>query len=268
MTELQTLLADHGVWIVAAAVFADQLGLPIPAPPTLVLAGALVGAGSLDATATLAAASLACLPSDLLWFEIGRRRGRGVLRLLCRISLEPDSCVRSTAESFARRGPATLLFAKFVPGLQTIAPPLAGASGLTYPSFLAWSVPAAVLWSGTFLAAGAVLSDEIEQLLSGFAEVGGRVALLAVALLALWIAWKAWHRHRFLRALRSARIDPASLAALYAETPPPLVFDLRHPDQAAADGARLPGARALALEELDERHHEIPRDREIVLYCT
>ena len=125
MEEVQVLLSTYGLWFVALVVTADQLGIPIPAPPALVVCGGLVGTGQLDAGATLLAATLPALAADLLWFEIGRRKGHGVLRLLCRISLEPDSCVRSTRASFERRGPKTLLFAKFVPGLQTIAPPLA-----------------------------------------------------------------------------------------------------------------------------------------------
>lgn len=268
MEELQTLLAHYGLWIVALAVLIDQAGIPIPAPPTLILAGGLIGSGELAAGPTLAAAALASLPADLVWFEIGRRRGRSVLRLLCRISLEPDSCVRTTSDSFARRGPATLLFSKFVPGLQTIAPPLAGASGMSHARFLAFDLPGALIWASAFLLGGALLADQIQQVLGALAEVGGSLAILLLVMLAGWIAWKYWNRQRFLRALHTMRIEPDALNALYGGPEPPLVFDLRHPDQVSADGARLPGSTLLRVDELDTRHHEIPRDRDIILYCT
>jgi len=266
--ELQTLLATHGLWIVAIAVLIDQAGIPIPAPPILLLAGGSIGSGELDAAATLAAATLASLPADLVWFEIGRRRGRSVLRLMCRISLEPDSCVRSTADSFARRGPATLLFSKFVPGLQTIAPPLAGATGMPHARFLAYDLPGALIWSASFLVAGALLTEQIQQVLAALGAVSEQVGVLVGISLVAWIGWKFWNRQRFLRALRMARIEPDALNALFGESEDPVIFDLRHADQIASDGARIPGAQAIRLDELDARHEEIPRDREIILYCT
>ena len=265
---METLLASYGLWIVLLATLLDQLGAPIPAPPTLVLAGSLIGAGQLDAGATLAVAVVGCLPADWLWFEIGRRRGHAVLRLLCRISLEPDSCVRSTSESFARRGPATLLFAKFVPGLQTIAPPMAGATGVDRTRFLAFDTAGATIWSASFLAIGALLHEQIDAALEAFTEVGGRIGALVGITIAAWIAWKFIHRQRFLRSLRAARISPDDLHRLYDAEPAPMVFDLRHPSEVERDGSRLPGARWLDPGRLAEQHEEIPRDRDIVLYCT
>jgi membrane protein DedA with SNARE-associated domain len=268
LEEIQTLLASYGLWIVAAAVVLDQIGVPIPAPPTLVLAGTLVGSGELDAATTLAAATLAALPADLAWFEIGRRRGRGVLRLLCRISLEPDYCVRNTSESFARRGPMTLLFAKFFPGLQTIAPPLAGASGMSRLHFLTFDVPGAAVWAGSFLVIGALLHDQIDRLLNAFSDVVGQLALFLLASLATWIGWKFWHRQRFLRTLRTARIEPDELWSLYERNSQPSVFDLRHPDEIQREGRRLPGARLFRAGEPPDLDDPIPLDREIILYCT
>lgn len=268
METFEALFATWGLWIVAAAVFADQAGLPIPSPPALVLAGGLVGAGELDPVLTLAAATLASLPADLAWFEAGRRRGHGVLRLLCRISLEPDSCVRSTTDRFARHGLATLLFAKFVPGLQTIAPPLAGATGVPRLRFLLFDAAGALLFCGSFLAIGALFADEITRLLEAIGAIGGRVAAALVAALAGWIAWKAWTRHRFLRALAVARVAPHEVVALLDRDPPPVLLDLRHPDERAHHGGRLPGSTGFPPEELEQALATLPRDRDIVLYCT
>jgi membrane protein DedA with SNARE-associated domain len=268
MDEFQTLLANHGLWVVAIAVLIDQLGVPVPAPPTLLLAGSLMASSELPVVATLLAATAGALPSDLLWFELGRRRGSRVLRLLCRVSLEPDSCVRNTRNSFDRYGPRTLLFAKFVPGLQTIAPPLAGAAGMSRMRFLVYDVPGALLWAGAFLGAGALLKNQIEGFLALLATFGTRLGTFIVASLVLWIGWKFIHRQLFMRALRVARIDVGTLKGLIEGGDPPEIYDLRDRSSLEADGHRLPGARVIRLEDLEVRHHEIPRDRDIVLYCT
>jgi membrane protein DedA with SNARE-associated domain len=268
LDELQALLSTHGLWIIALAVLVDQLGIPIPAPPTLLLGGSLIATGDLAAIPTLVAATLAALPSDLIWFELGRRRGARILRLLCRISLEPDSCVRSTRESFERRGPSTLLFAKFVPGLQTIAPPLAGASGMGRGRFLAYDLPGTVLWVGAFLVAGALLESQIHQFLAALDAIGARLGSFIAASIVVWIAWKFLHRRSFLRALRVARIDVDALRDLIEADAAPEIFDLRDRFSIESEGLRIPGARVIGLDELEARHHEIPRDREIVLYCT
>ena len=268
MPDFQALLVSHGPWIVAIAVAIDQLGIPIPSIPTLLPAGSLVARGELSGGGLLVAATLASLPADLLWFEIGRRRGHAVLGLLCRISLEPDSCVRTTRESFERRGPSTLLFAKFVPGLQTVAPPLAGAGGMAYGRFLLFDAIGALLFNGAFLAAGYLLRDQIEGFLAILSAVGARLISFIGVSIVLWIAWKFWQRQRFLRLLRIARIDVDTLGALLEGERPPAVYDLRDRLAIESRAQRLPGARVIRIDELDARHAEIPRDREIILYCA
>lgn len=268
MPDFPMLLASHGLWIIALAVALDQLGIPIPSAPTLMLAGSMIASGELSGPGTLAAATLAALPPDLLWFELGRRRGHAVLGLLCRISLEPDSCVRTTRESFERRGPGTLLFAKFVPGLQTVAPPLAGAGGMSRVRFLAFDAVGALGFNLAFLAAGYGLKTQIEAFLALLAVVGTRLATVILISIALWIGWKFVQRRRFLHRLRIARIDVDTLDGMLAGHPPPAVYDLRDGFSLASQGFRVPGARVIRLDELEARHGEIPRDREIVLYCA
>jgi membrane protein DedA with SNARE-associated domain len=268
MDELQTLLATHGVVIVALAVFIDQIGIPIPAPPALILAGSLIASGELAPLPVLVVGTLASLPCDLLWFELGRRHGNRILSLLCRISLEPDTCVRAARMSFERRGPATLLFAKFVPGLQTIAPPLAGASGMHRGRFLAYDAPGAALWTGAFLLAGVVFANQIQRFLAALDEVGAQLGTIIAAAIVAWIVWKFVYRWRFLRALRIARIDVDALRDLMDTADPPQIFDLRDRLSIEAEKLRIPGAQVITLDDLEARHHEIPRDREIVLYCT
>jgi len=268
MPDFQVLLASHGPLIVALAVALDQLGIPIPSAPTLILAGSMVASGDLSGPATLAAATLASLPADWLWYEIGRRRGNSVLGLLCRISLEPDSCVRSTRASFERRGAATLLFAKFLPGLQTVAPPLAGAGGVGLPRFLVYDGIGALVFNGTFLLAGWGLQAQIERFLAILQAFGMRLLTVILISLAGYLVWKYVQRQRFLRHLRLARIDAETLATLLASDSPPAVFDLRDRFALEADARRVPGAHVIRKHELSARHGEIPRDRDVVLYCA
>ncbi len=268
MPDFQLLLASYGPWVIALAVMLDQLGIPIPSAPTLLFAGSMIASGELSGPGTLAAATLASLPPDLLWFELGRRRGQAVLGLLCRISLEPDSCVRTTRESFERRGPGTLLFAKFVPGLQTVAPPLAGAGGMGLGRFLAFDAVGALLFNAAFLIAGYALKDQIQAFLDFLSAIGAQLLTVILASIAVWIAWKFYQRQRFLHLLRVARIDVDTLGDMLAGESPPIVYDLRDRFSLAAQAQRVPGARVIRIDELDERHAEIPRDREIILYCA
>ena len=268
MEELTRFIVAHGYLLLAGWVFLDQLGVPIPAFPVLIAAGALVGTGQLHPAAALAAATLGSIPSDLVWYETGRRRGGSVLRLLCRLSLEPDSCVRSTEETFARYGPRSLLLAKFIPGYQTMAPPLAGMSGMSVGRFLAWDIPGAALWSGAFMGLGFVFADQIDGAYQLASALGTQLFVLLALGLVAYVGWKYVHRLRFTRRLRTMRIEPDELMELLASNGGVALFDLRNALAIEVDPRRIPGAQVMSLEDLDARHEEIPRDREIVLYCS
>lgn len=258
----------HGYLLLFAFVFAEQIGLPLPALPVLLAVGAFAGQGELSFTGALGAAVAASVLSDLCWYELGRHRGRSILNLLCRISLEPDSCVRNTEETFARRGASTLLYAKFVPGLNTAAPPLAGLFRLPLPRFLAWTTAGAAAWAGLLLGVGWVFSDQLEEVIEWAQRAGGAAVGLALGLLALYLLVKYLQRRRFLAELRIARITPEELQRRIAGGEEVVVVDLRHALETEVDPATLPGALRLTPEEIEARHGEIPRDREIVLYCT
>ncbi len=267
MEEFTQFIVVHGYLVLAGWVFLDQIGVPIPAVPVLIAGGALVGTGQLHPAGALAAATLGSIPSDLLWYEMGRRRGGSVLRLLCKLSFEPDSCVRSTEETFGRYGPRSLLLAKFIPGYQTMAPPLAGMSGMSIGRFLSWDIPAAALWSGAFMGLGFVLADQIDDVYQLASTLGAQLFVLLGLGLIAYIAWKYVHRVRFIRRLRTLRIEPDELRQLLTSGGVAL-FDLRNALAIEVDPRRIPGARVMSLEDLDARHEEIPRDREIVLYCS
>ncbi|MGH9804639.1 MAG: VTT domain-containing protein [Candidatus Acidiferrales bacterium] len=268
MNESIQFLLRHGYAVLFLAVFAEQVGLPIPAIPILLAMGALVGTGQLDLAPAFLIALSASLLSDIFWYEIGRRRGHKVLNLLCRISLEPDSCVRRTEETFVRRGPRALLIAKFVPGLSTAAPPLAGMFRMRFPHFLAWDAAGAAVWVGAFGGLGWIFSGQLERVAQWALKLGeGLVYLVGVAL-AGYIAYKYIERQRFIRRLRIARITSLELQRKLEAGENIMVVDLRSSAAFEVEPAKLPGALHMSPEELEQRHLEIPRDREIVLYCT
>src|SRR6266542_4248579 len=180
MTTLVSLVVSYGLVLVFANVLAEQLGLPIPALPTLVVAGALAADGMLSAPLTLLAAVAASVLADFVWFELGRRQGHRILKTLCRISLSPDTCVRQTERHFERWGLPSLLVAKFIPGFSTVAPPLAGALRASPAAFLLFDAGGAVLWAGSGIAAGMLFHRAIDRALERLTSVGsGALVLLA-----------------------------------------------------------------------------------------
>jgi membrane protein DedA with SNARE-associated domain len=266
--ELIEHVAHYGTLFVVGAVLLEQLGLPVPSYPTLIIAGALAARGMLPAPPVLALSVAACVIADYLWYLLGRRQGYRVLRTLCRISLSPDSCVRQTESFFARYGLGSLLFAKFIPGFSTVAPPLAGAGRSPLPAFLAWDAAGSLLWAGSGFLLGVAFHRAVDRILDALASFGSGALVLVAAALALFIGYKFWQRRRFYRALRMARISPGELHDAISRGESPVVLDVRSPAARLADPRRVPGARALELSEIESRLADLPMDREVVLYCT
>src|SRR6266436_2136063 len=204
MKETLEFLVRHGTAVLFAAVFVEQMGLPLPAAPWLLAAGALAGTGKMSWFVALSAAAFGSVLADLIWFYLGRHGGHRVLSLLCRISLEPDSCVRRTQDLFARYGMRGVVGAKFIPGLSTLAPPLAGSSGVSAPRFLFFDGLGSLLYGGGFLLVGVIFSHQLEQVIVAFGSLGGSALALVAGLLALYLGYKYFQRHRLLRDLRMA----------------------------------------------------------------
>jgi membrane protein DedA with SNARE-associated domain len=244
------------------------MGLPIPAPPLLLAAGALSASGNLSLLLGIAATVVACLIADVFWFYLGRYRGNQVLSLLCRISLEPDSCVRRTQNLFTRYGLRGVVLAKFVPGLSTVAPPLAGMTGVHVGRFILADGFGALLYGGCFLCLGYLFSNQIEQIGVAIAQVGGGALGLIAVLAALYVAYKFWQRQRLLRELRTARITVAELRQKLEAGENPVIVDLRSPAQLEQDPKVIRGAIHLVLENIEQRLHELPHDRDIIVYCA
>jgi membrane protein DedA with SNARE-associated domain len=263
-----SFLLRHGYAVLFVIVLLEQAGLPLPAVPVLLAAGALVAAGHFEMWAALLVVVAACLVPDLAWFELGRRHGARILALLCRISLEPDSCVRRTENVLAAGGARALLLAKFLPGLSTVAPPVAGMMRMRLSTFLLWDVAGALLWGGAYFALGYAFSSQLESVAERVVALGGRLVGLVAAALALYVLWKYTQRRRFIREIAVARITPEELRRRLDAGEDVVVVDLRHSMEFEAEPATVPGAIHLLPDELDARHGEIPRDREVVLYCT
>ena len=268
MNETTQFLVSHGLPLVFAAVFLDQMGLPLPAIPWLLAAGALSATGKLSAFLALGITLLACLLADTLWFYLGRYRGHRVLGLLCRISLEPDSCVRRTQNLYTRYGLRGVVLAKFVPGLSTVAPPLAGMSGVKAGRFLLADGAGSLLYGGGFILLGYLFSNQIQQLAAALAGMAGNAVTLVLGLGILYIGLKFYQRQRILRELRTARITVAELRQRQEAGEKLAIIDLRPSEELILDPSLIPGAVHLRVDEVELRHQEIPRDREVVVYCS
>jgi len=251
-----------------AWVAAEQIGFPVPAIPLLLAAGALAGAGKLNLELVIGTAVLASILSDMAWYEVGRRKGMKVLNLLCRMSLEPDSCVRRTEDIFASHGVRSLLVAKFVPGLTTAAPPLAGIFRMRRSRFVFFDAVGAAIWAGAFAGLGWLFSDRLERLAVQAARLGTWVLVILLTSLAAYVLWKYVHRQLFLRRLRIARITPEELKQKLDAGEDVMIVDLRHSMDFEAEPHVIPGAMRVSADDLEGRHHEIPRDRDVILYCT
>jgi membrane protein DedA with SNARE-associated domain/rhodanese-related sulfurtransferase len=265
--QLLLALQNFGLELVIINVFVDQLGLPVPAVPTLIVAGAVAANGQLSLTGVFLGASLACLVADSCWYFLGQLFGMRILKTLCRISLEPDSCVSNTQTKFERWGVNSLIIAKFVPGLAIIAPPLAGAMRIGWMRFIFLSTLSAVLWVGTALIAGILFRAQVETVLIDLDRIGSLAGLAAVLLLGCYIGYKGWERKRFYKVLRMARISAADLHRLIESGAAPVIVDVRSHVARGLEPRWIPGAVHVPLKDMARHLKDLPQDREIILYC-
>jgi membrane protein DedA with SNARE-associated domain len=267
MDGLDSFIRRYGYPAVFVGVMGEQFA-PIPGEPLLLAAGALAGAGRLELGVTAALALLGAVVGDVIWYELGRRGGHRVLRWLCRMSIEPDSCVRRSENVLGRRGAAALLVAKFVPGLHSVAQPLAGALGMPRGPFVGFDLAGALLWVGLYIGLGWAFHDELARAAALAQQLGTGALVVLTGAVAAYLAVKVVRRQRFLRQLRIARISPQELKTRLDRGEPVLVVDLRHAVDVEAEPAGIPGARHMDPGELEAPHAAVPRDREVVLYCS
>ncbi|HUB53326.1 MAG TPA: VTT domain-containing protein [Terracidiphilus sp.] len=267
--ELPThILMVYGYVLLFAWVLFEGLGLPLPATPVVIAAGALTVDGHLSFAWAFIAGVAACVIADSTWFFVGRRYGHLVLRIICKLSLEPTTCVRRTHESFSKRGGVALLFAKFVPGLASLTAPVAGQNGMKFPVFLGFDAMGGMIWMTTLMVTGRLFGDALKRdpsLLNWAGRFSG--ALLVVGIVGFFV-FRLIRRNMVLKQLASSRLEPGELMRLLESGESVYIVDLRHPLELMTDPFVLPGAQHFAPDALEQRASEIPRDRDVVLYCT
>jgi len=256
----------HGYLLLFFWVLAEQAALPIPSLPLLLVSGALARTGQLKLSWVMICALTGCLIADNVWFQFGRRYSSKVVQFTCKMSLEPDSCVRRTENVFIKYGLRSLLLSKFIPGLNVVAAPLAGGSGANFARFLLFDTLGALIWTASYVFAGYVFSSQLELALSYVVRMGSGAVIIAICTFAVWILWKYLQRRRFVKSVNVARISAEELHAQLSAGLDITIVDVR--SNLARDVDLIPGALQIPTEDLPTRHAEIPRDRDIVLFCT
>ncbi|WP_109123849.1 DedA family protein/thiosulfate sulfurtransferase GlpE [Dyella sp. C11] len=262
------LIAQYGLLLVFINVLVEQAGVPVPAVPTMIVAGALASTERLPLAGVVAVAVLACLLADLAWYAGGRHFGGGVMRTLCRISLSPDSCVKQSELRFQRWRGGVLLVAKFIPGLSTVAPPLVGAMGLRVAPFVLFDGLGSLMWVAVAVSLGYIFASQIDAVMVALANAGSVALMFLGSLLAIYITMKWWQRHRLLRTLRMARITVQELNDAVAGGRNPAIVDVRSEAARIIDARIIPGALLADVNSVDRIVDAVPLDAELVIYCT
>jgi membrane protein DedA with SNARE-associated domain/rhodanese-related sulfurtransferase len=267
------LFVKYAYLILFVWVLVEQLGIPIPSIPLLLTAGTLSSTHKMSAFMALLCVLAACMISDSMWYLLGRSYGNKVLKLLCRFSLEASTCVTKTEGYFTKRGPVTLLFAKFVPGLSTVAAPIAGQTGMAFGRFLLYDLAGSVIWAETYLLAGRFFGDIAKKSAPFLHLLGHFAGALFVLMVVGFFVYRVVKQRRFLASVRKMRLEPEQLMAMIDEAEQtggcaPFIVDLRHPLDYLPDPRVLPGAVRVGPAELALHSDRIPRDRDVILYCT
>lgn len=263
------ILLVYGYFVLFGWVLIEQLGAPFPAAPVILAAGALSAQHQLSFWLALFSGLVACVIADSAWFFIGRRYGHKVVGLLCKFSLEPMVCVRRTQNSLGGRSKQlTLVFAKFIPGVATVISPLAGQNGMKFSEFLFFDGIGSIVWIGSLLLGGRLFGDALRRnpgLLETVGKFSGGLLILGVV---GFFLMRLWRRHRTLRALAAARLEPADLKRQMDSGEPVYIVDLRHPVELSDDPHTLPGAHTGSLDTLRKWAPEVPRDRDVIVFCS
>jgi membrane protein DedA with SNARE-associated domain/rhodanese-related sulfurtransferase len=265
MNETAEFVIRHGYAVLFFWILAEQGALPIPSVPLLLVCGALEKTGHLSAAPILFLGVLACLISDGAWFQLGRSRGRRVLGFLCRLAIEPDSCVRETENGFVRYGVRFLLVSKFIPGMNALAAPLAGTARVGWLPFLIYDTLGAALFVSSWATVGYLFSGQLKDIGEYVGVAGFRLFLSVVLVVGGWIAWKYYQRRRFFSKLAMARIPVGELRRMLEAGEEVAIIDVRG---LLSGDSPIPGALRIPLSEMSSRQHEVPRDRDVVLFCS
>jgi membrane protein DedA with SNARE-associated domain/rhodanese-related sulfurtransferase len=258
----------YGYFILFLWVLAEQLGVPVPSAPLLITAGTLTVTHRLNLLLSILVVVLACLLSDTIWYYMGKRYGGAVVRLLCRLAMESNTCVKKTEGYFSRNGARALLLAKFIPGLSTVAAPIAGQTGMPMRFFLLYDAAGSLLWALAFILGGRFFGDFLKHHPDVFPSVSHAAGVLFVLLLIGFLVYRFVRQRAFIKEMRAARVEPDELKQMLDQNQQVYIVDLRHPLDYLPDPRTIPGAVMLTPDKLVERTGSIPRDRDVVLFCT
>ena len=262
MNSLPHIIEIYGLWVVFLSVLLDQGGLPVPSFPVVVLTAGLAASAGQPLLPIFLVAIFAAVLADLIWYAGGRRYGASLLRLMCKVSLSPESCIGQTRRVYARWGTPSLIVAKYVPGFAAVATTLAGETGTNLRRFLLYDTIGAGLWAGGAILLGAVFRDAVDAVLTELAELGHYALMALLAVIVLFVAGKWWRRRRFLMQIRMARITPEELSALMQGDYAPMLLDVRTLDRRNASGWIPDSVHAPDVGDL-----AVPRGTAIVTYC-
>jgi membrane protein DedA with SNARE-associated domain/rhodanese-related sulfurtransferase len=270
---IKILFLRHAYSVMFGWVLIEQAGVPVPSVPLMLAAGTMSAAHKVQLALIVPVVMFACLIADTSWWWLGRHFGSRVLDILCRLSLDASTCVNRAQGSIARRGGVTLLFAKFVPGVSTIAAPIAGQAGMSLHEFLIYDMAGTLVWASAWLFAGRFFGDLAERSSKLFATLAHFAAALVLLMILTIVIYRYVQRRRFMAELRGLRLEPGQLLDMIERArldavEPPFIIDLRHPLDVLTDPEVVPGALRIGPEELRLHRDEIPGDRDIVLYCT
>jgi membrane protein DedA with SNARE-associated domain len=270
MNYLLHILARQGYALTFGLLFAEALGLPFPAAIALVAAGAAVASHTLSGPAVLLASMVALLIGDSAQFWLGRYSGWALLGFLCRLSMNPETCILRSAESFYKRGKATLIIAKFIPGINTMAAPLAGSMKMRFGQFLRLDLLGALLYSSTYLLVGYLSRDFLAATLSGFHAAGRAMEIIVITALVVYAIYRGVQFRRYKKYRVMPRVQVQELAARLAsdEANRVLIVDVRSHGYYDVGSERIAGSIRIEPNNLEEEIKNLPKDKDIYLYCT
>ena len=270
MNDLLSMMARHGYALTFALLLAEAMGFPFPAAIALVAAGAAVASHTLWGPGVLLAALLALMIGDTSLFWLGRYSGWALLGVLCRLSINPETCILHSAESFYKRGKVTLVIAKFIPGLNTMAAPLAGSMKMRFSQFLRLDLAGGLLYVLTYLLVGYVSRDFLTATLNSFHAAGRAMEVVVIAALVAYAICRAAHFHKYRKYNIVPRVQVQELALRLGsgDAGHVQIVDVRSHGYYDSGAERIIGSIRIEPNNLEEEIKNLPKDKDLYLYCT
>ena len=270
MTGLLSLVAHHGYLVIFVVVLAESLNVPLPAALALVAGGAASASGALHIYAVFVVAIIGMLLGDSTMFVLGRHTGWALLGFLCKVSINPETCILRSAESFYKRGKTTLVIAKFIPGVNTMAPPLAGSMKMPYEQFFWLDLAGVSLYAGAYCVLGFVFRDFLASITRGFQTAGRMVEVVVLIALIVYLAYRFWlyRKHRIYRVVPRVQVEELARKLNSEQLGDLLVVDVRSHGYYDSGAARIRGSIRIEPNNLEQEIKSLPKDKDIYVYCT